>query len=182
MDPPRVTLAGDRAGPYLIVEERPDGSLVLVPDPAPMSRAAASAGRGPTYRPHRSGRAGRSLSELLARPRRGPATVHEALDEWGVELHVDEFATEFVTAGVDGRKGFVTITNQRLIFLARAGSELRVVDEHRLSAVRRVALVRQGLRTKLRVSWDGRETIIDTPDRQTLSRIRQHLAPADPDR
>jgi hypothetical protein len=28
----RVTLAGDRSGNYLIVEEREDGSLVLVPD------------------------------------------------------------------------------------------------------------------------------------------------------
>ena len=29
---PHVTLAGDRAGDYLIAEERPDGSLVLLPD------------------------------------------------------------------------------------------------------------------------------------------------------
>jgi hypothetical protein len=27
-----VTLSGDRAGEYLIEEERPDGALVLVPD------------------------------------------------------------------------------------------------------------------------------------------------------
>jgi hypothetical protein len=29
---PHVTLAGDRHGEYLIAEERPDGSLVLLPD------------------------------------------------------------------------------------------------------------------------------------------------------
>jgi hypothetical protein len=29
---PHVTLAGDRDGDYLIAEERPDGSLVLLPD------------------------------------------------------------------------------------------------------------------------------------------------------
>jgi hypothetical protein len=29
---PRVTLAGDRTGEYLVAEERPDGSLVLLPD------------------------------------------------------------------------------------------------------------------------------------------------------
>jgi hypothetical protein len=29
---PHVTLAGDRTGEYLIAEERPDGSLVLLPD------------------------------------------------------------------------------------------------------------------------------------------------------
>ncbi len=28
-----VTLSGDRAGEYFIEEERPDGRLVLVPDP-----------------------------------------------------------------------------------------------------------------------------------------------------
>jgi hypothetical protein len=30
---PHVTLSGDRAGEYMIEEERPDGRLVLVPDP-----------------------------------------------------------------------------------------------------------------------------------------------------
>jgi hypothetical protein len=29
---PHVTLGGDRTGEYLIAEERPDGSLVLLPD------------------------------------------------------------------------------------------------------------------------------------------------------
>jgi hypothetical protein len=28
----RVTLSGDRAGDYVVTEERPDGALVLVPD------------------------------------------------------------------------------------------------------------------------------------------------------
>jgi hypothetical protein len=31
--PPHVTLSGDRAGEYVIEEERPDGRLVLAPDP-----------------------------------------------------------------------------------------------------------------------------------------------------
>jgi hypothetical protein len=30
--PPHVTLSGDRAGEYVIEEERPDGRLVLAPD------------------------------------------------------------------------------------------------------------------------------------------------------
>jgi hypothetical protein len=29
---PHVTLSGDRAGEYLIEEERPDGALLLIPD------------------------------------------------------------------------------------------------------------------------------------------------------
>jgi hypothetical protein len=30
--PPHVTLSGDRAGEYVIEEERPDGRLLLAPD------------------------------------------------------------------------------------------------------------------------------------------------------
>jgi hypothetical protein len=30
--PPHVTLSGDRAGEYVVEEERPDGRLVLAPD------------------------------------------------------------------------------------------------------------------------------------------------------
>ena len=175
MEPPRVTLTGDRAGAYVVVDERPDGSLVLAPDAAPTSSVPAHAPDSGRTARHRGPSPGLSLSQLLTRRTRGPATVHEALDEWGIELLVDEFVTEFVTADVDGRNGFIAITNQRLIFLARADAELRVLDEHRLSATRRVALVRQGLKTKLRVSWDDHETIIGTSDRQTLSRIRQYL-------
>jgi hypothetical protein len=181
MEPLRVTLTGDRAGAYIIVHERPDGSLVLAPDPAPTSPVAAEEpDRGKAGQHRRSRRAGLSLAELLAQRRGGPATVHEALDEWGIELLVDEFVAEFVTADVDGRKGFVAITNQRLMFVARAGSELRVIDEHPLSTCRGSALVRHGLKAKLRVAWDGQETIIGTSDRQTLSRVRQHLLPANP--
>lgn len=178
MEPPHVTLTGDRAGAYIIVDERPDGSLVLAPDPAPTSQVAAQAPDPGTAGHQRGSRRPRlSLSELLGQRKGGPATVHEALDEWGVELLVDEFVVEFVAADVDGRKGFVAITNQRLMFVARAGSELRVIDEHHLSTCRGSALVRHGLKAKLRVSWDGHETIIGTSDRQTLSRVRQHLSP-----
>jgi hypothetical protein len=31
-DQAHVTLSGDRAGDYIVAEERPDGALVLVPD------------------------------------------------------------------------------------------------------------------------------------------------------
>lgn len=30
--PPHVTLSGDRAGEYIVKDERPDGQLTLVPD------------------------------------------------------------------------------------------------------------------------------------------------------
>jgi hypothetical protein len=178
MNAPRVMLTGDRAGAYVVVEERADGRLVLAPDPAARSSARTTGAR-PTPPGHRpSANAGTSLSELLSgHRRRGPATVHEALDEWGVALHVDEFVVEFTIADVDGANGFIAITNQRLIFLARAGSGLRVADEHRLSADRGVALVRRGLTRKLRVSWEGQETTIGAPDRRTLARLRRHLTP-----
>ena len=176
MDAPRVTLTGDRVGAYFVVEERPDGRLVLAPDPT----ASASKTRRPTTasgQPESAG-AGLSLPEMVSRRRRrAPATVHEALDEWGVELDVDEFVAEFAIADVDGRNGFVAITNQRLIFLAPAGGELRVADERRLSADRSVAVVRRGLTRKLRISWAGREMLIGASDGRTLARLKRHLTP-----
>jgi hypothetical protein len=172
MDLPRVTLTGDRAGAYVVVEERPDGSLVLAVDPA-ASSAAEALGSGSAG----SRSPGHGLAALLSRRRREPATIHEALDDWGVKLHADEFVAEFVTAEVDGRKGFLAVTNQRLIFFARTGGELRVVDEHPLWAIRGVALVRRGLRTKLHVSFNDGETIVDTSDDRALARLQRHLTP-----
>jgi hypothetical protein len=43
---PHVTLAGDRSGEYLIAEERPDGSLLLLPD-TPVEAIPRSHGRPP---------------------------------------------------------------------------------------------------------------------------------------
>ncbi len=46
--PPHVTLSGDRAGEYVIEEERPDGRLVLVPDTSWAARLARHGERAMT--------------------------------------------------------------------------------------------------------------------------------------
>ena len=38
--PPHVTLSGDRAGEYIVKDERPDGELTLVPDASWAARLA----------------------------------------------------------------------------------------------------------------------------------------------
>jgi hypothetical protein len=145
----RVRLVGDRSGDYVIVEERPDGTLVLAPDTSATRKRA-----------RRGGSTGSSWSRLLTRPGSGPATIHEALDEWGLELGDDEFVTEFLEARGGGRTGFAAVTNRRVVFIARTGAEMRAVDEHPLADVRKVELVRRPFKTVLRVCWEDSETEI----------------------
>jgi hypothetical protein len=163
-----VTLTGDRSGDYVVIEERPDGCLVVAPD--------TPKGSGRAARP-RAPRAGNTLlSGMLFRSKQATTTVPEALDDWGVELREDELVCEFLVADVDGRTGFVAVTSQRFIFVARIGRELGVAREHLLSSARDVELIRRGMRHKLRVTWNGSETLIGAADRHSLSRLQQLLA------
>jgi hypothetical protein len=161
-----VTLRGDVAGDYVIVEQRPDGSLVLAPDTANRS--------GGTARPPTSS-VGSLLSGLLASPKSKRMTTEEILEEWGVHLRGDELPGEMFVADVDERPGFITITSQRFIFVADTGSGLSVVHEHLLSAARNVELIRRGMRHRLRVTWHGDECLIVTPDRKSLARLQHYL-------
>jgi hypothetical protein len=159
----RVTLAGDRSGDYRVVEERPDGSLVIEPV------TSRSPGRDP-----RRGSGGSPFQRLLSRRAPGPATIHEALDEWGFELHDDEFVIDFLTAHAAGRAGFAAVTNRRLAFVARSGTELHTIAEHPLSGVKKVELVRRPFKSVLRVCWDDGETEIEgTVD--ALKHLRKQL-------
>ena len=160
----RVRLLGDRSGDYVVIEERSDGTLVIAPD------NSGSRTRG---RPDPS--AGSSLSRLLTRRQHGPATIHEALGEWGFELQQDEFVTDFREATADGRGGFAAVTNQRVVFFARSGGDLRAIRERPLSAVQEVKLVRRPFKSVLRVRWDDGETeIAGAPD--ALKRLCRQLA------
>jgi hypothetical protein len=161
-----VTVSGDVAGDYVIVEERPDGSLVLAPDTA--NRSAGTA-RPPTSS------VGSLLSGLLASPKSKRMTTEEILEDWGVRLTHDELPGEMFVADVDARPGFVTITSQRFIFVADTGGGLSVVQENLLSAVRNVELIRRGMRQRLRVTWHETESVIVTPDRKSLARLQQYL-------
>jgi hypothetical protein len=162
----RVTLSGDLSGDYLVVEERPDGALVLAPDSSKRSHGAE---RRPA-----SG-VGTLLSGLLAPAPRKRMTSGEILEEWGVQLRDDELPGELFVADVDDRPGFVAVTSQRFIFVSDTGRGLSVVQQQLLSAARNVQVLRRGIRHKLRVTWHGAESLIVTPDRKALSRLQHHL-------
>jgi hypothetical protein len=175
-DPPRhVTLAGDLAGEYVVVEERADGSVVLAPDTSGRPRAAA-ARRTP------AGYEGPSLfGGLFARPPRTPPDVPTILEDWGVELADGESVSDFILAEVDGQTGFLAITSQRFIFATNTGRKVTVVQEHLLSAARNVELFGRRRWQKLRVTWHGAESVISVPDRDALPRLHQHLTGGGPD-
>ncbi|HEY1521158.1 MAG TPA: hypothetical protein VGF91_32330 [Solirubrobacteraceae bacterium] len=172
--PLQVTLTGDRSGDYVIVEERPDGSLVVAPDRSGRSspgarRAAPRAGGSVT-----SG-SGSLLSGLLTRPVRTPPSISETLEGWGVELADGETPSDFMLADIDGNAGFLAITSQRFIFVAQTGKGLGVVQENLLSAARNVEVVGRRRRQKLRVTWHGTENVISLHDRDALARLESHL-------
>jgi hypothetical protein len=169
----RVTLHGDVAGDYVIVEERPDGSLVLAPDTA--NRSAGNANRPAGRERPPTSSVGSLLSGLLVSPKSKRMTTEEILEEWGVRLRQDERPGEMFVADVDEKPGFVTITSQRFIFVADTGSGLSVVHDNLLSAARNVELIRRGMRHKLRVTWHGTESLIVTPDRKSLARLQLYL-------
>lgn len=162
----RVTLSGDVAGEYVVVEKRPDGSLVLAPD---------SSGRADSEPRPVGPNVGTLLSGLLTPPPRKRPTTAEILEEWGVQLRADELPHELFVVDVDDTPGFVAITSQRFIFVADTGRGLSVVQEHLLSAARNVQVVRRGVRHKLHVTWHGDESLIVTPDRKALGRLQHHL-------
>ena len=165
--PVHVTLTGDRSGNYVVVEERPDGTLVVAPDrsrrSAPSaSRAAPSAG-------------GSLLSGLITRPPRTPPSIPETLEGWGVELGEDETASDFMLADIDGKAGFLAITSQRFIFVASTGKGLGVVQEYLLSSARNVEVFGRRRRQKLRVTWHGTESVVALHDRDAVARLERHL-------
>lgn len=164
-------LTGDLAGDYVVVEERADGSVVVVPETSGARRAQA-----------RQSNAGPSLfAGLLARPVRTPPDVPTILEDWGVELADDEIVSDFILAEVDGQTGFLAITSQRFIFATNTGRKVTVVQEHLLSAARNVELFGRRRWQKLRVTWHGAESVISVPDRDALSRLHQHLTGGGPD-
>ena len=163
-----MTLSGDLSGDYVVVEERPDGSLVVAPDSERRPRHV----RRPPAR--RSG--GGLLAGLLTQPSAEPATVPEMLEEWGVALADGEAVDDFLLAEIDGKTGFVALTSHRFIFAATKRREVTVVQEHLLSAARNVELVGGRRRQRLRVSWHGYDSLIWVPDRDAFERLHRKLA------
>ena len=167
--PRHVTLAGDLAGDYVVVEERADGSLVVAPDTSGRPRA-------PSRQPRPNASTGPSLfSGLFARPVRTPPDVPTILEGWGVELGEEEVISDFILAEIDGNTGFLAITSQRFIFARNQGKGVGVVQEQLLSAARDVEVFGRRRRQKLRVTWHGAESVISVLDQDALSRLEQYL-------
>lgn len=113
---------------------------------------------------------------LASRPAQEPATVPEMLEEWGVELADNEAIDEFLLAEIDGRTGFVALTNHRFIFATHTGRDFTVVQDHLLSAARNVELVGRRRKQRLRVTWHGSDSLIWVPDRDAFAHLHQKLA------
>jgi hypothetical protein len=166
-----VTLSGDVSGDYVVLEERPDGSLVVAPE----SERRPQHVRRPSAR--RAG--GGLLAALLPQAAAEPATVPEMLEEWGVELAEDEVVGDFLLAEIDGKTGFVAVTTHRFIFAATKRREVTVVQEHLLSAARNVELVGRRRKQRLRVTWHGSDSLIWVPDPDALERLHRALVAHD---
>lgn len=166
----RVSLSGDMSGQYVVVEERAHGFLLLAPDLSRNAEGASEpagldAGAMPV------------LARLFSRSRRQePKDITGLLAGWGAQLGEDEVLGEFLAADVDGRPGFLVITNQRLIFFAHTVGRSRPPEEHLLVDARNVALVRRGARRELRVAWRGSDSVISGLSRGSLERLQQRLA------
>ena len=163
--PRRVTLTGDVSGGYVVVEQRPDGSLVLAPDVSRPSVAPLRRSASPVA----------TLLSGLITPSEKSMTGVELLQDWGVDLDEQERIEEFFVADVDDEAGFLAITSQRFIFVVDRGRGKMVVHEHLLSAARDVELVRRGLRQRLRVTWHGAESLVGGVDRKAITRLQHHL-------
>jgi hypothetical protein len=164
--PRRVSLTGELTGDYVIVEQRSDGSLVLEPDTS--KRSSRRRRRPPSS-------IGGLLAGLGVRSNNSASSEVEVLEDWGIELGEGESAVEFFVADVNERSGFVVITSGRFIFVADTARGLAANQEHPLDSASDVELVRRGRRYRLRVTWDGADSVIDAPDRKTLARLREHL-------
>ena len=164
--PLRVNLTGDVSGAYVVVEQRPDGSLVVAPDMSGRSETVPRRSTSPVTT---------MLSALLTPPAKSPMTGAQVLEGWGVPLDEGETIEEFFVAEVDDRAGFLAITSRRFIFVADTGRGPTLIHEHLLSAGRNVEVVRRGLRHKLRVTWHGTESFVGGLDRKTFSRLQHHL-------
>lgn len=156
----RVYLSGDRKGAYIVSEERADGSLVLTPDESRRARAG-SGSRGP-------------LAQLLTGRRQDQfSSSSEAMEAWGVALREDESVAEFAMADVDKQHGFVAVTDRRFIFLVRDRGSLTPFAERPLAQLRAVT---PAGRRGIVVEWeDAGPTVIESPDRAQLQRLRSSL-------
>jgi hypothetical protein len=168
-DARKVTLSGYRAGEYVVVDERADGTLVL----APQAAAAPQAPAAP--QPRATPGLGGLLGRLMARPSDSdPRTVPELLSDWGVPLASGEQLMEFAAIDLDARRGFAALTSRRLVFSPEGAS----AEQWPLATLQGVTTERVRRRTVLRVDLGGRSLVIEAVDRDTLARLERGLQKA----
>jgi hypothetical protein len=161
----RVTLSGDLAGEYVVIEERDDGTLVI---------ARASGGTAPAP-PRTESRFG-TLGRMFRRSRTTNATVPELLAGWGIQLRGKEEVEAFLTADVDGTPGFLALTTERLIFVPHGGAGTSAVQVHARTALRGVEPIRQGLSHALRIDWGETASLITRAGPAELARLHDALS------
>jgi hypothetical protein len=167
--PIRVTLSGDRSGEYVVVQERPDGSLVLEPE-----ESRRSAARPRQRRPARGGLAALLSGMVTNSSGDGPETVPGILGEWGVTLSGDERVRDFLAVEVNGVAGFAAITTARMIFVPRSARGPGHAREYPLAGLRSTELAARRRGPRLRVTWTSGETTIQGA-RDDLDRLTQAL-------
>jgi hypothetical protein len=126
------------------------------PDCAETVLAAARKCRFCGYRFDRSSSRGTSLLERLGifRPRRQLEFV-ELLAEWGIELAGGETAACFRLVVFDDQKGYLLVTDERLVFVADRRRSQTAALEYRRTQVRGVSAARGG--HQLTILAGGRE-------------------------
>lgn len=164
----RVYVTGAREGAYLVEEEQADGSLVLRPDGSPLA-LRRQVPQDPAEQPG-------PLALLFRRRPESKRTTDDALEAWGVKLRDDEDAVEFVWAEVCQRRGYLAVTNRRLVFLEAYRSRLVPRYEHPLTQITMVEPLPRGRRAKLTVRLDGAPPmVIGGADRAQTERLRAAL-------
>jgi Uncharacterised protein family UPF0547 len=130
------------------------------PDCAEQVLAAARKCRFCGYRFDDPGRGrARALLERLgiARPQR-PATLDEVLADWGFRTEGSEHVRSFALAIADGRRGYLLVTDRRVMFAVDLRRRQETMFEYRLAALEEVELAPRRRRLVL-VADGGRHVI-----------------------
>jgi hypothetical protein len=116
-----------------------------------------------------------SLLERLGvfqRPR--TATFQEVLADWGIASAEGEETLWFRVIPVDDQRGYLLVTDRRLVFVADHRRRQETVFEHPIGLVRELSLAGR----RLRIRGEGFEHIVSPGTRGVLTELAGHLSAA----